>query len=147
MQRKLVLVPSLGKKKSTGGTLTSLCGHPWKISLSVGTSLVDWNSVGVQNENQWLLSWGFINYRSNYQVTINLYSWSRLVWFNHLWHLQMGEARPRDSVRPSINSLAFPPAKAPWKKFRNREGVLAVPPPPPAPSEFFLYAEIIGHQN
>ena len=31
---------------------------------------MDWNSVGVQNENQWLLFWGFINYRSNYQVTI-----------------------------------------------------------------------------
>ena len=34
-----MLVLSLGKKKSTGGTLTSLCGHSWKISLSAGTSL------------------------------------------------------------------------------------------------------------
>ena len=41
MQRKLVLVLSLGKEKSTAGTLTSVCGHSWKISLSVGTSLVD----------------------------------------------------------------------------------------------------------
>ena len=89
---------------------------------------MDWNSVGVQNENQWLLSWGFINYRSNYQVTINLYSWSRLVWFNHLWHLQMGEARPRGSVRPSINSMAFLPAKAPWKNFRSGEGAVGIPP-------------------
>ena len=147
MQRKLVLVFSLRKNKSTGGTLTSVCGHSWKISLSLGISLVDWNSVGVQNENQWLLSWGFINYRSNYQVTINLYSWSRLVWFNHLWHLQMGEARPRGSVRPSINSMAFLPAKAPWKNCRSGEGAVGIPPPPPPPSEFCLSAEIIGHQN
>ena len=107
---------------------------------------MDWNSVGVQNENQWLLSWGFINYRSNYQVTINLYSWSGLVWFNHLWHLQMGEARPRGSVQPSINSMAFLPAKVPWKKFRSGEGAVGIPPPPPPPAPIWILSVCRNHR-